>query len=358
MIDAENTVTIDITRLKSMIKSALDESFKNDPLKTVIHLAGNRLNFSCPYCGDSKDHKKKRGNFYIDTLSYKCYNGGCGVFKNLTNFLDDFGCNDLLTADEKSDINQITRDNSNRRRVRSTVDYFISENYKDVIIKREYLKEKLGLIECRDFLPIKEYLEKRNQILDKKFLWEPKRRNLFILNLTSDESCVIGLQIRNMSSKDGSKYFTYKLSGIYEKLLKIKDLELIKKSSQVDPISNVFGFSTVDLESMITVFEGPFDSFLSPNSIALCSINNSFPFDVNNKRYFYDSDHTGRDKMRELLSHGNMVFLWEKFIRENNLPERDKWDLNDVVNHVRSTGTKIKRLDNYFSNNQWDLLEV
>jgi len=45
-------------------------------------------------------------------------------------------------------------------------------------------------------------------------------------------------------------------------------------------------------------------------------------------------------------------------IKENNLPERDKWDLNDVVNYVRSEGVKIKKLDNYFSNNKWDLLEI
>ena len=41
-----------------------------------------------------------------------------------------------------------------------------------------------------------------------------------------------------------------------------------------------------------------------------------------------------------------------KFVKENDLPERDKWDLNDLVNYLRETGKKIKRLEKYFSNEQ------
>ena len=357
MATLEKSVSIDPARVKMLVKTVLDSNFKNEPLKAVIYQAGNRLNFCCPYCGDSRDYKKKRGNLYLDSLSYKCYNGGCGVFKSLTYFMDDFGFSDLLTGDERSEIISIAKENNVRRRVRSTVDHFISENYKDIIISREFLKEKLGLTECTGL--IQKYLEDRNQRVDPKFLWDQSRRNLYVLNLTADEKSVIGLQIRNMSRKTGSsKYYTYKLSGIYKKLLKIETPEIILKAEEVDPVSTVFGFSIVDLDSMITVFEGPMDSFLCPNSIALCSINNPFPFEVDNKRWLLDGDQVGRDKMRDLLLKGDTVFLWGRFIKENNLPERDKWDLNDVVNYVRSEGVKIKKLDNYFSNNKWDLLEI
>ena len=357
MATLEKPVSIDPARVKNLVKAVLDSSFKNEPLRAVIYQAGNRLNFCCPYCGDGRDYKKKRGNLYIDTLSFKCYNGGCGVFKSLTYFLDDFGFSDLLSSDERSELISLSRETAAKRKVRSTVDHFISENYRDIIIGREYLKEKLGLTECSGL--IKKYLEDRNQKVDLKFLWDQSRRNLYILNLTADENNVIGLQIRNMSKKTGSsKYYTYKLSGIYKKLLKIETPEIILKAEEVDPVSTVFGFSTVDLNSNITVFEGPMDSFLCPNSIALCSINNPFPFEVDNKRWLLDGDQVGRDKMRDLITNGDTVFLWEKFIRENDLPDRDKWDLNDVVNYVRSEGIKIKKLDNYFSNNKWDLLEI
>lgn len=356
-LSVNNTSCVSSDKVKSGIQLILKNNFPNDLERNRIYSYGSRLSFCCPYCGDGKDPKKKRGNLYLDTLSFKCYNGGCGIFKNLNFFLDDFGLSDFLSSDERSLITTLSRENSVRRKVRSTVDHFISENYKDVIISRESLKEKLGLTECTGL--IQKYLEDRNQRVDSKFLWNQSRRNLYVLNLTADEKSVIGLQIRNMSRKTGSsKYYTYKLSGIYKKLLKMETPEIILKAEEVDPVSTVFGFSIVDLDSMITVFEGPMDSFLCPNSIALCSINNPFPFEVDNKRWLLDGDQVGRDKMRDLLLKGDTVFLWGRFIKENNLPERDKWDLNDVVNYVRSEGVKIKKLDNYFSNNKWDLLEI
>jgi hypothetical protein len=45
-------------------------------------------------------------------------------------------------------------------------------------------------------------------------------------------------------------------------------------------------------------------------------------------------------------------------LKENGFPEREKWDLNDVVNYLRETGKKIKRLDNYFSSDKWDIIDV
>jgi predicted RNA-binding Zn-ribbon protein involved in translation (DUF1610 family) len=42
-----------------------------------------RLNFACPYCGDSeKVRTKKRGNVWLNTLIYRCYN--CGEEGNFT----------------------------------------------------------------------------------------------------------------------------------------------------------------------------------------------------------------------------------------------------------------------------------
>lgn len=349
---------LSVDRVKGIVSSALLKFFGNDSQRLKIYQGGNRLNFCCPYCGDSKDAKKKRGNLYLDTLTYKCYNGGCGIFKNLNQLTRDFEIQSMLSSDEISEIAQISRDSTIRKKIRNSLDYFFAENYKEILVDREDLKNKLDLIELPGTYGEK-WLLQRNHIPDSKFLWDPSRRNLYLLNLSGDETKVLGLQIRPVAKKNGgSKYYTYKLSGIYKNLLKITEPETILKAEEVDPISSVFGFSTVDLDSMITTFEGPLDAWLCPNAIALCSINNPFPFDVGNKRWMLDGDDVGRQKAREFLEKGEQVFLWGRFIKECDLPERDKWDLNDVVNYVRSTGKKIKRLDNFFSSDKWDIIDI
>jgi len=357
-MDTKTISGLSVDRLKGIVGSALLKFFGNDPQRLKIYQGGNRLNFCCPYCGDSKDARKKRGNLYSDTLTYKCYNGGCGVFKNLNQFTRDFEIQSMLSTDEISEIAEISRSSTIRKKIRNSLDYFFTENYKDILIDREELKECLNLTEVKGTYGEKWLLE-RNHNPDSKFLWDPSRRNLYLLNLSGDETKIIGLQIRPIVKKNGgSKYYTYKLSGIYKNLLKITNPEIILKAEEVDPISSVFGFSTVDLDSMITTFEGPLDAWLCPNSIALCSINNPFPFDVLNKRWMLDGDDVGRQKAREFLEKGEQVFLWGRFIKECELPERDKWDLNDVVDYVRSTGKKIKRLDHFFSSDKWDIIDI
>ncbi|NBU97592.1 MAG: hypothetical protein EBS19_05130 [Spirochaetia bacterium] len=355
---AEAISGLSVDRVKEIITSSLLKFFGNDSQRLKIYQGGNRLNFCCPYCGDSRDAKKKRGNLYLDTLTYKCYNGGCGIFKNLNQFTRDFEIQSMLSSREISEIAEISRNSTIRKKIRNSLDYFFSENYKDILVDREEFKEKLGLIELPGTYG-ERWLNERNHAADNKFLWDPNRRNLYLINLSGDEKKILGIQIRPVVKKNGgSKYYTYKLSGIYKNLLKITDPEIILKAEDVDPVSNVFGFSTVDLDTMITTFEGPLDAWLCPNSIALCSINNPFPFEVTNKRWMLDGDDAGRKKSREFLEKGEQVFLWGRFIKECDLPERSKWDLNDVVNYVRSTGKKIKRLDNFFSSDKWDIIDV
>jgi hypothetical protein len=356
-METVNVSAISIDRVKGIIHESLKKFFGDNPHRLRIYQGGNRLNFCCPYCGDSKDPRKKRGNLYLDTLTYKCYNGGCAVFKNLNDYTKDFGIQELLTPEEISEIAELSRENAVRKKVRNSIDYFISENYKDILIQRDFLKSQLGLVELKGTYGEKWLLE-RNHIPDSKFLWDPNRRSLYLLNLSGDDAMVLGLQIRPVVKKSYSKYFTYKLSGIYKNLLKETDSDIIKKAEDVDPISSVFGFSTVDLDSMITVFEGPLDAWLCPNSIALCSINNPFPFDIDNKRWFLDGDDVGRSKAREFLEKGETVFLWSKFLSENNFPDRNKWDLNDVVNYLRENNKKIKRLDLYFSDSLLDIIDI
>lgn len=349
---------MELSRLEDIINLILSKEFSNDPARQLIYKSSNRLNFCCPYCGDSsRDPKKKRGNFYLDTLSYKCYNGGCGIFKDSSSLFRDFKVYGHLTSDEKVEIKKILEENRSRKRNtygKVNIDNFFDKDISSVLITRESFMSSLSLQEVKDS-KIGKYISRRCQQLDSRFAWDPKKEKLYLFNLNPDNK-IIGLQVRNMESVRGSsKYLTYKLSGIYEKILKQTDINLLERAREIDPISHVFGIGFLDFGRMITIFEGPMDSWLWENSTGLCSLENRFPFELENKRYWYDWDKAGIQKSTDLLSSGETVFNWGKFLEENDISKNRKWDLNDLVIHLRTTGKKIKRFDNYFTNDVLDL---
>ena len=59
--------------ITSSIQKILKTEFGSGP-KTFLKNTHDRLNFACPYCGDSTDVHKKRGNIYWKNLSFHCYN--------------------------------------------------------------------------------------------------------------------------------------------------------------------------------------------------------------------------------------------------------------------------------------------
>ena len=345
------------TRIEDLINNVLVKEFPGEHNKHKIYRAGNRLNFSCPYCGDSNDGRKKRGNFYLDTLSYKCYNGGCGIFKDIYSILKDFSLVGKLEQDEKTEILDILHNRKERRKTYYgdiDISIFFDEDIKNYIIPRSEFMERMGLEEVRGS-KIEIYLTRRNQVPDQKFAWDKEKQRLYLMNL-SRENNILGLQFRNMQqSGGGSKYYTYKLSGIWEKLLGCKDEKFLDGCRKIDPISSVFNIGTISFNDTITIFEGPMDSFLWKNSVGLCSVENKFPFEMDNLRFWYDWDNAGRAKASKLLAEGHLVFNWRKFLTDHGLPTNKKWDLNDLVNFLRAKQLKIKRFDFYFTDEVLDL---
>ena len=349
---------MELGRIEGLISDVLRKEFPGDANKQKIYKAGNRLNFSCPYCGDSSNSRKKRGNFYVDTLSYKCYNGGCGIFKDAFSLLKDFGIVSKLDSEERSDILSVIKEGKDKRRkIYGDVDIslFFNTDFSKVVIPRNKFMERFSLSEVAGS-KIERYLIRRNQKPDEKFAWDEENQKLYLFNLTRDNE-IIGLQFRNMSDSYGSKYYTYKLSGIWEKMYGIKDEDFLNEARKIDPISSVFNIGRISFDQTITIFEGPMDSWLWRNAVALCSVENKFPFEMDNIQYWYDWDRAGRVKNSELLSKGFRVFNWKKFLLDHELPINKKWDLNDLVNYLRAKKIKIKRFDEYFTEEVLDLLD-
>lgn len=352
---------LDFEKIKNLTQRILNAEFPGNREKSRLYLSGNKLNFSCPYCRDSaKDSRKKRGNLFLDSLHFKCFNGGCGVFRDVLQFFEDWGVSDDISADEKISVYQILQDNKvNRISLQKVdLDLFFEKDINEYLVPREDLLKRMGWTNVEG-TPAIPYLLGRYQTPDKRFAWDPHRKKLILFNLDSTENLILGMQTRRMNdNSSGSKYLTYKLSKIWSSFMGIDDEVFLNECVMFEPISTIFGIASLRFDEKITIFEGPMDAWLFWNSTGLCSIENSFPFDIENKRYFLDFDKTGIEKSMELLSQGNEVFLWSLFIKENNLPEDRKWDLNSLVVYLRKTGKKVKRLENYFSSEKWDLINV
>ena len=101
------------------------------------------------------------------------------------------------------------------------------------------------------------------------------------------------------------------------------------------------------------------DSYLVPNCVCTTGANKklsvSLPF-----WYLYDSDKTGKQHAMSLLREKKKVFLWGKLKRDLGLPDRKKWDVNDVVIWCRDNkpaGFNINWYD-YFSDNPIDMINI
>lgn len=337
-------------RILSTLQWILDKRFPEDHIKREIRPHRDRINISCPYCGDSMQSSwKKRGNIILDGKHrnhYKCFN--CGEYKRIDLFFKDFKAPLELDALEYVSLTMSSFNYSSKKYdISLLLDDDIIE---EISIDREEFKEKFQLIEARSS-SIWLWLNDRLQYRGEPFLWHPKEGWLAILNLTKNGK-IIGMQRRNF--KGWNKYMTYGLPKIYEILgRKLPD------NPQVEALSQIFGSLLIDFSKPVTLFEGPLDSFLFPNSIAIGGSEKSFPIEMP-LRYFYDDDPAGRKKAIEAIKKGEPVFLWSKFRREKGISDRKKWDLTSLLLHIKEQGrgVPIGEFSSYFSKDPFDIIDI
>lgn len=341
--------------LKLILAAKFTSKAKRTP---IIHK--DRIQFACVYCGDStKNENKKRGNFFFNTMQYHCFNGGCGVHMSIYNFMIDKHMIHNFTIAEQNYLKEISFSNSiiNLKQIKSTLglETYFSDEIQKLSIEKSFLMTKLNLVEIKGS-KIEKYLNDRLQKDFNKLAYDPKSKAIYIFNLTKEDR-VIGMQIKTFNKKN--PYLTYKITNLH-KMLGIFDQKNKEMLEKMDYLSNIFGIFQVDLNKPITIFEGPFDSFLFPNSIALCSAKNSLPFEIEGSRYFYDNDNTGREYSIKKIIEGKPVFLWKKYLRDNELLEYVSKikDLNDLLIFMRKNPKKYTKFVNYFSNDKYDMIFI
>jgi predicted RNA-binding Zn-ribbon protein involved in translation (DUF1610 family) len=336
-----------------LLQPILDQRFPGSMGKRKIQPHHDRITFACPYCGDSmKSDYKRRGNFILAGKHrnfFKCHN--CGEFKRIDSFFKDFKVELKLDA-----INYIMDNLGNFHEydgAKYDMSVFLNMDELDMYaIDRQELLRQFGLVEIKDS-PVRSWLSHRLQYQQDKFLYNPTKNYLLILNLTQSGK-ILGVQKRKFQGDN--RFETYKLSKLYELMKKPLNIDDDQKEF-LDTLSMIFNICLLNFNQPITLFEGPMDAFLFKNSIANTGANKELPIEIP-VRYWYDSDETGRNKSIQHINRDDEVFLWGKLENDLNLPYRKKWDLNDIMIWAQKNNLKLPLMDNYFSRDPLDIIDI
>lgn len=369
---------MDKSYINGLIQSVLNKEFSNQHKRRAIPYE-DRVNFACPYCGDShKNQHAKRGNLYYNRLIYICFN--CDKKTTLDRFCKDF--NEMLDPDKK--LEMIEHLNS----VMTYSDFegdFIDAKFEDLIdlseLERVFSQD---LTPISDFKPIQvnggvyKYLcgrgigpEMHKNIYQAKYWKNEDEHEWIIAMLNRRGDKVLGMQIRNLKEGRRRMFKIYNYENLLEWVNIGKDVEEYDMSQLViyNKLSYYFNILNVDFGETITVFEGYLDSLFFPNSIGLVGVNTDYRFLENNNldiRYFFDNDDAGYKKSEEKIKENYPVFLWKKLFEDivSKKKTDDPYKLLHRISKVKDINKlaelvpepyKKLQLDNFFSNDVLDI---
>lgn len=370
---------MDKVYIKSLTQKVLDKEFANIQ-KRRINEYSDRLNFACPYCGDShRNNYAKRGNLYLNRLIYVCFN--CDKKTTIDRFYKDF--NEQIDPDKKLEMIQ------HLDSIMTYNDYeneFIDAKF-DNLIDLEDLEEtiKKDLTPFTEFSAIKvnggiyKYLlnrgipaESHTNIYQAKFWKNADEYEWVIIMLNRKGNKLLGMQVRNLKEGRKRMFKIYNYENLLEwiNMYKVKENDIdINEMVIYNKLSYYFNILNVDFDSQITVFEGYLDSLFYPNSIGLVGVNTDFRFLENNGfdlQYFFDNDEAGFKKSDEKLKDGFSVFLWNKLF-DNIVDKKNAEDpfkllyriskVKDINKLCQITPSAYKKLElyNFFSSDIMDI---
>ena len=377
MIGDSDNNTLD--NIKNKIQEILNKKFANDSyIKRKIDVYHDRLNFSCPYCGDSRsDVRKKRGNLYLDSLRFHCFN--CGHSTGINRFLSDF--NEELSNEDKIAVHEIQQNAKKfEKRVSSSQSSMSMTLLDKLAIPKDILFRQLGIISPYKDVTASNYLKSRMiSIKDwKYFAYNPLTKELYILN-TSPSDRVIGFQIRQLDPKSHKQRYTSSrltkiysdvfnkdINGIVERLLLKEPLgqKYIEEEDGVenivanlDRLSGIFNIMNVNLSQPLTIMEGPIDSLAIANSIALQSAAkhlDGFFDEVENVRYLFDNDKTGKEMSLKKMKNHKKVFLWGQYLDMI----KSKTNIKDINDLQKQNLFNIDIIEKCFSDDEFDAMYI
>jgi hypothetical protein len=367
------------------VEDVLKKRFPGDPLRQKINDTDeDKLNFACPYCGDSlTDPNKKRGHLYLSTQTYKCYNDGCSTWVPLEKFISKFALKYTLGVPgvEKKKVEY--KPATSIKKKGFLIEFLINREVGKQLLVFSEVVDRFSLIPCKDAeadSPIGIFIEKRKinklPVFEQSCYYDSRQDKVYIFNLDIKSGKVIGFALRRINDDypgpkyDIKNYTEFKKNGLVPDL----DEDFI---TQVNSLNNYFNILNINFTQKITITEGQIDSMFVRNCIATTGVTKSKQLLASlvtkeNSRIFFDNDKAGKEASIELLMKGYSVFLWNLLItdlrktypaltREINTKVKDVNDLfRFMLNHQPSlTFNEFNEtLDKYFSDSAFDLLLV
>ena len=279
-------------------------------LQKFKRVKSNLYNFRCPICGDSQKHKNKaRGYFYqIKTnTNFKCHN--CGASLSFNNFLKQIDS----TLHKQYTLEKFKEGHAGGRN-------FVVEEPKFDFTKPVF-KAKLDLPKASEVPMAKEYLTKRKLDPNKFYFaqkfqeWTNKQKQTFD-NIVRDE-CRIVIPLYDTNSE---------LIGFQGRSLGPNSIKYITVMLN-DNKPKIYGLEKINEREPIFIVEGPFDSTLVENSIAMCGSDVDIrTYNWSDYIWVFDNEPRNREinnRVSKIIDRGDKVVIWPNHIKQK--------DINDMV---------------------------
>ena len=300
-------------------------------LQKFKRVKADLYNFRCPICGDSQKHKNKaRGYFYqVKTnTNYKCHN--CGASLSFNNFLKQIDS----TLHKQYVMEKFKEGHAGGR------NFVVEEPKFD--FKKPVFRKKLDLPRASEVPIAKEYLERRKLDPSKFFFtnkfkeWTNTHKKTFD-NITRDESRIviplydvknnlIGFQGRSLVP-NSVKYITVMIN---------------------EEAPKIYGLDKVKTEKPIYILEGPFDSTLVENSVAMCGSDLDIrTFGWCDYIWVFDNEPRNREiveRIDKTIGRGDQVVIWPSNIKEKDVNDMtlSGHDVKSVLESNTYSGLKAK----------------
>jgi len=377
MLDFEINRSVD-----DFCKEVLKKRFPNDPIRQQINNTDrDKLNFACPFCGDSKkDPNKKRGNLYVTTGTYKCYNDGCGVWIPLTKF--------VAALSRKYDVSppsinkpkvEFKVASPNKRRG-SLIEFLINRQIGAKLLDFSEVARRFSLIPCKDApmeSPIYAYVLSRKintlPVFEKTCFYDSRENKIYLFNLDLKSNKILGFAVRHIDDSYTGPKYNIKNYAEFKRTGLIRELD-DDSIQAIDQVNNYFNILNVSFSEDLTITEGQIDSMFIRNCVAATGVSKSNQLldnlaSLKSTRILFDNDKAGRFKSIELIKKGYRVFMWAHALMElkSKYPKRISSikrikDVNDLFIFMSLMNPSItydefnQFIDSHFSSSTLDII--